>query len=412
MRLLIVSQYYKPEPVNVSDVCEELVRRGHSVSVLTSLPNYPDGCVPEEYRHGSHRDEVIEGVRVFRVPVIARGKDLKGINKLKRVANYFSFPLMSLLTRKGERESYDCVICFQYSPILMAVPALWIARKQHIPCLIWSFDLWPEDMLTGGMRRDGLPYRIMRTVSRLIYESATMVAVTSPGFPKYFGEQLGLADLKTVWLPQFAEEMFEDYQDRGELGSNRAETVFTFAGNIGGNQSVETIVEAASLLEGERIRIQIAGSGSHLDSCRRLATEKHLDNVEFLGRLPLSEMPSLYADSHAMLLTLAKPSGESLVPIYTIPRKFQSYLAMGKPVICSAAGEVAEIVTRSGCGITCDSEDPRALADAMSTFAHAGMERRDVMAKAAERLYSECYSRNRFFTELESILSDLVEGKY
>lgn len=57
MNILVVCQYYHPEQFLVTEVCEQLVREGHGVTVLTGLPNYPSGVVPEEYRHGRRREE-------------------------------------------------------------------------------------------------------------------------------------------------------------------------------------------------------------------------------------------------------------------------------------------------------------------------------------------------------------------
>lgn len=408
--VLVVCQHYKPEPFNVSETCEELVRQGYKVTVLTALPNYPEGFVREDYRHGAHRDEMVCGVRVVRVPIIARGADLKGFNKLKRIANYVSFPLSAWLTRASLDERYDCVICVQFSPILMALPALRIARKQCVPCLLWSFDLWPEDMLTGGLSRNGMPYRIMRRVSRRIYTKADMVAVTSPGFSKYFDDQLGLPDLKTVWLPQFAEQIFENVAD--VTVNNGEKVVFTFAGNVGGNQSVGTIVRAAALLNDEHIHVRIVGSGSRLEACKKLAKELGASNVEFTGRMPIEAMPGIYASSDAMLLTLSKPvKGGSLVPVYTIPRKFQSYLAAGKPVLCAVDGTVGEIVADVGCGIRCDADNPDALATAMRRFAELDRGERAAMAERAKRLYAERFSRQKFFSRLTGIIDELVVRK-
>ncbi len=407
--VLVVCQHYKPEPFNVSETCEELARRGYKVTVLTALPNCPEGVVREDYRHGAHRDEVVDGVRVVRVPIIARGADLKGLNKLRRVANYLSFPLSAWATRASMDGRYDLVMCVQFSPVLMALPALRIAKRQGAPCLLWSFDLWPEDLLTGGMSRGGLPYRVMHRVSRGIYGRADMVAVTSPGFTRYFDEQLELPGLRTVWLPQFAEEAFEGVADAAGDGG---ETVFTFAGNVGGNQGVETIVRAASLLTGERIRVRIVGSGSRLDACKALAGELGTSNVEFTGRMPVEAMPEIYAGSDAMLLTLSKPAeGGSLVPVYTIPRKFQSYLAAGRPVLCAVDGTVGEIVADSGCGIACPAEDPEALAAAMRRFAGLDPDERADMAGKARHLYAERFSRERFFSRLAAIIDDLARMK-
>lgn len=409
MKLLVVCQHYKPEPFNSSEICEELVSRGYEVTVLTGLPNYPEGVVPEEYRHGKHRDEVVDGVRVLRVPIVARGHDLRGLNKARRIANYLSFPFMSWLTGAASRDRYDCVLCMQFSPIQMAYPALRIAKSQHIPCLIYIFDLWPEDLLTGGFNRGGKVYGVMRGVSKKIYGRADRLAVTSPKFEDYLRVELGLDVHGVEWLPQYAEEMFERMGDRS-AATHADDVVFSFAGNVGGNQAATTIVRAASLVNNQNVHVRIAGSGSRLDECKALAGELGVRNLEFLGRLPLDAMPGLYASSDAMLLTLATPDNGSLVPVYTIPRKFQSYIASGKPVICAADGAVAEIVGQEGCGIVCGAEDAKALAEAMDRFAGMALGERSAMGQRAHELYQRQYSRSRFFERLEAILQDMAKG--
>lgn len=408
MRILVVCQHYKPEPFNVHEVCEELVRRGHEITVMTGLPNYPGGAVDEEYRHGQNRNEMVGGVNVVRVPIVARGKDLVGINKAKRVLNYISFPFMAWLTRACAKKQYDFVLAFQYSPILMVLPALRIARKQKIPVLIWAFDLWPEDLLSGGFERSSLVFRFMKSVSAKIYERADCIAVTSRGFVDYFADYLHLENLNVVWLPQFAEEIFEEMPFTSKL--NPSTTILTFAGNVGGNQSVETIVRAAALLPDQvDLEVHIVGSGSHLQECKRLVGELDAKKVCFDGRLPLNKMPSVYQESSAMLLTLAKPCGDSLVPVYTVPRKVQSYLAAKKPVICSVDGAAAEIIANAESGIVCGAEDPAALAAAMVQFAELPEEEKCQMASNAWAAYQGNYSRACFYERLERIISSLTE---
>ena len=406
MKLLVVCQNYKPEPFNTAEICEELVAHGHQVTVLTGLPNYPESVVPDEYRHGRHGDEMVDGVRVVRVPIVARGS---GLNKMRRVANAVSFPLMAWLMRAAMDARYDCVVSFEFSPIFMCYPALRIARKQGIPCLMWVVDLWPEDLLTGGFSREGTAYRLLRGMSKRIYARADRLAVTSPKFVDYLRDELRL-DVSPDWLPQYAEDMFVRMGGSSHVSRACDDTIFTFAGNVGGNQAVETIVRAAALVHDSRVRVRIVGSGSRLADCQALARELRADNLEFLGRRPLEDMPKVYGESDAMLLTLAKPTNGSLVPVYTIPRKFQSYIAAGKPVLCAADGYVGEAMAREGCGIACAAEDAEALAAAMDAFTAMDSEKREAMAKRARTLYQERYSRPRFFEELEGILKELTQG--
>ncbi len=51
MRILFVCQYYYPEQFKINDITSELVREGHEITVLTGLPNYPNGIIEKEYRN-------------------------------------------------------------------------------------------------------------------------------------------------------------------------------------------------------------------------------------------------------------------------------------------------------------------------------------------------------------------------
>lgn len=384
---------------------------GHDVSVLTALPNYPDGDIYSGYRRGKKRDEVVNGVRIHRVPIVARGKDLCGLNKIRRIANYISFPFSSWVSRACVRDSYDVVLCVQYSPIFMAIPALRIARRQSIPCVIWCYDLWPEDMLTGGFGRSGLPYKVIHNISRKIYGAADVVATTSPGFGRYYSDQLRLENLNTVWLPQYAENIFESTGGDKEM-REKSRIVVSFAGNIGGNQSVETIIRAAAQLrEEDGVEIRIAGSGSRLEYCENLAKDLKATFVTFVGRLPLGDMPRFYEDSDAMLLTLAPSSNGSLVSELTIPRKFQSYLAAGKPILASVDGIVSRLIEENHCGISCSAGDPNGLAEVIKKFSSATVKTREMMANNARSLYYQRFSQQICLSNLESVLRKEVDKR-
>ncbi len=90
MNILVVCQYYWPEPFRLADICEELVSRGHKVSVVTGVPNYPGGDIYEGYRCGKNRRQEKGGVKIARTYTIGRKK-----NHFFRVLNYYSFAISS-----------------------------------------------------------------------------------------------------------------------------------------------------------------------------------------------------------------------------------------------------------------------------------------------------------------------------
>lgn len=129
MKLLVICQYYYPEPFRISDICEALVERGHDVTVLTGLPNYPEGNVLDAYRGGKNRKEVINGVNVIRSFEIGRGN-----RKATLLLNYFSFALSASYKTLLMKEKYDAVFVNQLSPVMMGIPAMVYKKKHNKRC--------------------------------------------------------------------------------------------------------------------------------------------------------------------------------------------------------------------------------------------------------------------------------------
>lgn len=401
MRILVVSQHYWPEPFNVVDICESLVKRGHEITVLTGLPNYPEGCVPEEYRSGRNRHQSRNGVEIVRSSLVARGS-----GAVRRVANYFSFAHRASRMAKTLPAGFDAVLVYQTSPVLMALPAYAYRRARGAKVLLYCVDIWPECLLAGGFSKDSAAYRAMLAVSRRIYAAADAVCVTSPGFRDYFEDVLGLDASGAAALPQYAEDIF--LSDRGEGVGSEAPRLeegkcnLVFAGNVGAAQSVETIVRAAARLKNDgRLAFHVFGDGSSLAACEEEARRLGAGNVSFHGRLPLDAMPGVYAQAEGMLLTFAKDP-ENLTLRYTIPRKLQSYAAAGKPIIAAADGIAADIVERAGCGLRCGAEDDEALARLCAEFADSPD--KEEMGCRARSLYEERYTKERFMRTLEKEL--------
>lgn len=404
MRILVVSQHCWPEPFNVLETCELLQQLGHEVTVLTGLPNYPQGAVQADYRHRKNRVQEKNGVTIIRSWLYPRGANLSVRGKIKRVINYFSFALAASRRTLLKGHRFDLVICLQFSPVLMAVPALLHARRLKVPCLIYVFDLWPEDMLAGGIAKDGFLFKIMAKASKFIYSRADAIMGTSPDFRRYFADELRLKNTMFYFLPQYAEALFEDVERSTQVRENNGINI-VFAGNVGANQAIDNVVRAAALLADRcDIRIQIIGSGSMLEECKSLAQELGVDNITFLGRLPLEDMPKCYARADALLLPLAEPTNGSLVASYTIPRKFQSYIAAGRPIICAANGVVSKLVKENSIGVACAAGDPAALAAAIVEFADRGASEAAEMGKRARELYEEQFSRARFVERLSETL--------
>ena len=394
MKLLVICQYYYPEPFRVTDLCEALARRGHEVTVVTGTPNYPEGKVYPGYEGGKRRDEVRNGVRIHRCRTVPRGT-----GALRLAVNYFSFPLVSGCYVRSRRcaskngDAFDAVLVNQLSPVMMAWTGIAYQKKHRVPLILYCLDLWPESLTTGGIRRNSPVYRVFHRISGNIYKQMDKILVTSRQFTRYLKEEFGVPEEGIAYLPQYAEGLFEPlpYKDTGSFD-------FVFAGNIGALQSVDTILQAAALLRSEPMQFHIVGGGSELERLKTMAQKLGLDNVTFYGRRPVEEMPKYYAMADAMLVTMKANPVLSL----TLPGKVQSYMAAGKPVIGAIGGETAEVIRAARCGYCAPAEDAEALAQKLRRFTAAD---RRAMCVHARNYYEAHFARERFMERLEKTLA-------
>ena len=124
MKILVVCQYYHPEPVRITDICEELVKLGHDVTVLTDIPNYPMGDIYKGYEKGKNRFETINGVKVHRCYTVPRKK-----KAITRLLNYLSYSFFSSRYIKKLDKDFDIVFINQLSPVSMGNAGIKYKKK-------------------------------------------------------------------------------------------------------------------------------------------------------------------------------------------------------------------------------------------------------------------------------------------
>lgn len=401
MKILVVCQYYKPEPFRVSDICEALVEQGHEVTVLTGIPNYPMGNIYDGYQNKQKRQENLNGVRVFRHWTLPRKQ-----GAIHRLLNYLSFPLSSSLAiwqnryKATDGSDFDVVLVNQLSPVLMATAGVVYKRKYKKPLLLYCLDLWPLSLTAGGVSEKSFLYRLFGRMAKKIYQASDRILVTSRNFTDYLVSEHGMNTEKISYLPQYAEDFFKPRFER----EDKTGFDFMFAGNIGASQDLDTVIEAAAKLEqtnqnGE-LRFHIVGDGSELEGLKNLVAEKNLKTVIFYGRKPVEEMPALYELADAMLVTLAGAS--SLAE--TLPGKVQSYMAAGKPIIGAINGETQKVVDEAQCGLVGPASDVQALVDNILKFSALTQGQQLQLGRNARVYYEKHFTKQRFIDDLERYL--------
>jgi len=358
MRILVICQYYYPERFLINDIAPELVKHGHIVTVLTGLPNYPRGIIPEEYHHGNKRKEVIDGVSVIRCFEIARKQ-----GKFNLILNYASFALSARKALRTLDSEFDIVFCYQLSPVTMVSPALAYKKKYDKPVFLYCLDIWPESALAHIRNKKGLLYKAITLYSKFVYQSCDCIAVTSKPFIEYFNDFLGIRNVKLVYIPQHADGRFLEVdlytEDNGIVD-------FLFAGNLGRGQKLETIIKAVQQLRDRSdFLVHFVGDGSMRSSLEQMVKDSDIDDkVIFHGQKNYEEMTKWYNKADALLITLR---GNSFVG-NTMPGKLQTYMTIGKPIFGAINGAAKQVIEDAQCGACVQAEDSIGLASIMADY--------------------------------------------
>jgi glycosyltransferase involved in cell wall biosynthesis len=404
VKILIVSQYFWPENFRINDLTQELVQRGHNVTLLTGIPNYPIGRVFEAYRRNPKAFQRYGGATVLRMPMLARGQ-----GSISLFLNYLSFVLGASLVGPWRLRGLqvDVIFVFVPSPVTVGLPAVLLGRIKRAPVVFWALDLWPETLAAIGIIRSPRVLGWVEYLVKFIYEGCTLVLGQSRSFfaniAKYCSDTH-----KIRYFPSWAEDIFSqtDLVPAPEVPVREGVFNVLFAGNIGEAQDLSSVLNAAeSLKHNTSIRWLIVGDGRKSDWLKEEVGRRDLQgSVLLLGRFPVKRMPSFYVHADALLVSLKKD------PIFsiTIPGKVQSYLMAGIPIVGMLDGEGAKVITEANAGLVCAAGDSGGLAAAILEMVTMSADQRHQLGLNGRAFAQKEFGRDLLMDRLEALLSEAV----
>ncbi len=402
MRVLILSQYYKPEPIpKPAELAEELAHKGYSVSVVTGLPNYPKGVLYPGFRLGLVQRETVDGIqiaRTFEWPY-------HGKNSIGRMLNYLSFMITAPL---GSFFVPRCDVMYVWHPPLTVGVAAWlIARLHGIPFIYDVQDIWPESVVLSGLLRNKLIIRMLSLIERFVYLRAAHIFVVTRGARDNLLEK-GVNPEKVSVMPHWIDETKSaqiDSQTRQRIRQSYGWThkfVILFAGNIGIIQGLDAVVRAAALLPRDcGFLISLIGDGTDKQRLQELAKSLAVDDrIQFLDRHPAEEMPALMEASDALLVHLKSAP----MAHWVIPTKIFAYLSAGRPILLAMDGAGADLVRDSGAGIIIPPEDAAALSQGIRSLRDLAPEDRAAMGRRGREYLVAKFSKHSVLAQYEQKL--------
>ena len=348
MRILILSQWYPPEPASIAHAMAcDLVKQGHQVLSITGFPNYPSGKIYPGYRQRLWQREEIDGVPVLRLPLYL-DRSRSGV---RRALNFLSFAASTSLLSPAMCGPVD-VMWVYHPPLTIGVPAWWIGLLLRVPFVYEIQDMWPETLVATGMVRSKTMLAMLGRLARFIYARAAAITVISPGFKCNLIAKGVPAD-KIHVIPNWADEaLYRPMPPESTLAAEHGlagQFNVVYAGNMGFAQALDTVIEAAQQLSDlPEVQFVFIGDGVDEARLRQMVAQRQVSNVRFLGRQPEERMLHFFALADLLLVHLKR---DPLFEI-TIPSKTLAYMACSRPILMAVAGDAAGVVRDAGAGLT------------------------------------------------------------
>lgn len=393
MRIVYLHQYFVTPQMSGGtrsyELARRLVRAGHEVHLLTS----------DQAGRGTGWYETEEaGIHVHWYPVPYS-------NHLSYAARIRAFGRFAWhAAQRAARVPADVVFATS-TPLTIALPAVYAARKRRIPMVFEVRDLWPEVPIAIGALHNRLSIAAARALERFAYRHAAEIVALSPDM-KAGVAATGYPEDRITVIPNssdralFSVPASEGQRFRQSLPWLGARRLVVYAGTLGIANGVDYLARLAAAVapRDPEVRFLVLGSGREENKIRQVAQELGVLGRNFFLQppVPKSQMPAvLSAADLAMSLFIDLPALWA-----NSANKLFDCLAAGRPIAINHQGWLAEMIHATGCGLVLPPADfdtaagqllaalhnPQWLASARTAAAQTARSRfdRDVLAERLE----------------------------
>lgn len=403
MKILLVTQYFYPENFKGNDIAFEMQKKGHEVTVLTGIPNYPKGKFFKGYGYFKRRRETVNGVKVIRTFLIPRGNS----TAIPLMVNYFTWFIFASFyaVYLALSKKFDKIIVQQLSPVMMGLPAVVVKKIQKIPVYFWVLDLWPESLESAGGIKNKKILGFFESMVKFLYRNSDKILISSKGFKQSILKKGNFED-KIIYFPNWAEKSINESKQNVEINLPKFPSGFNilFAGNVGVAQDLVNAIKAMEIVlkQNKKINFLILGDGRDRKRLEKLVLEKNIEkNIHFFGKYPIETMSYFFSKADCMFVSLKNEPIFSL----SLPAKVQAYMSVGKPIISMMNGEGYNIINEADCGFAVHAEDYKDLADKILEIEKLPVIERQRLGENGKSFYQENFVLENCISNLEKIIS-------
>jgi glycosyltransferase involved in cell wall biosynthesis len=391
--ILVLTQYYAPEPNVITTALAEHLALGADVTVIASHPNFPTGRFFAGFKFWRPERRRENGVTVWRLPVFPdRSK-----SKTRRAISYLSFALGATIAAPFLARKARVVWVYQ-TPFTTGLAALYHKYVLRARVVFAAVDLWPETFASVGVSKAGPFIGMCYAYRRWINRRADLVVCSTQGTLRTYAAD-GVPARALTYLPIWVEGI---PQVLPPVAIARVRRI-VYAGNIGWAQALDTLIQAAAIISkyDPTLRFELYGVGSALERMSALAKSLGATNVSFHGWRPPSEVFSIVSNSLAQIVSLQP---DPLLKM-TLPSKLPFALACGTPILAGLEGEAADVADGSGGAVVYDAAIADSLVAAIQTVVNKTDAERAAMGERLQHTYNTAFLRENLLSTYAALLT-------
>lgn len=358
MKILILTQHFPPEKGAVRRLYEfsrYFVENGHDVSIMTAIPNYPDGIVPPAYRGKFFCAEEMDGIKVYRSWVLPASNS----QPTKRMVGFITFLVTTLINSFRVKTKFDLILA-STPPVTTPVIGWLLSKIRRCNFVIEVRDLQPESGEEFGNLNQSLFTRAVRRIIHALYRRADRIVSVTDGISNYL-EMIGIPRARMATIKSGVGREFIHSDSNGirmKFGWDEKFLVL-YSGTLGWVRPLETVIEAArQLVDQPDIHFAFLGDGQKKNALVDMVRDYGLKNVSIIGTQPLENIPYFLKSADVLLECLK----EVRVAKMAFPSKMFEYMASGRPIVFgSRQGEAIDELKMAGGALTYPSDSPEEL---------------------------------------------------
>jgi glycosyltransferase involved in cell wall biosynthesis len=397
MKILIFYQYFCTPKGSWStrfyEFASRWTKQGYQVTVVTAPYEKSDIRAKKFIEKQS-----IQGIEL----IVINTPDSNRSSVLRRAINSLLFSLTACwfaITLKAD------VVLASSGPITIGIPALFAKFFRRKPLVFEIRDLWPGGGIEMGKIKNRILIKAAFYFEKLLYHKANLVVACSEGQKNNIIRRFPA--IRCITIPHGGDlDLFDNGIQRSN-GSPVKVKLFTHIGSLGFIHNCKLIIEAAIRIKQmnreDEIRIVFIGDGAERKSLEAMKLKYDLNNVEFLGLKPKTELPSWVNASRATLFTTLNNEIQNT----SCPNKIFDSFAAGVPVIQTTTGWIKTLIDEEGCGINVVPDDASGLTNAILSIADDDILHETISANAsrvAKTLFNRDLLANYYLQEIQSLI--------